>query len=164
MGVPWAFHFAGRFADALRESLDVLALKPGLEEAGNIVIMSYEALGRFQEAAEMMTRQRCWGLDIDGRLLLRVYRESGAEAYWRARLAEMEKNANLPAVVSFAFGIVHCNLGQYDQAIDHLEQLVDARSGRAIFIGADHALARLRGMPRYEALLTRIGIPRQQTV
>jgi len=164
MGVPWAFHFAGRFADALRESLDVLALKPGLEEAGNIAIMSYEALGRFEEAADMMTRQRCWGLAIDGRMLLRVYRESGAEAYWRARLAEMEKNTNAPPAVGFAFGIVHCNLGQYDQAIDHLERLVDARAGGAIFIGADHALARLRGMPRYEALLTRIGIPRRQTV
>ncbi len=43
MCVPWAYHFAGRYEDSVRESLGVLALKPGLEEAGSIAIMGYES-------------------------------------------------------------------------------------------------------------------------
>ncbi|MEO6213121.1 MAG: protein kinase [Vicinamibacterales bacterium] len=164
MGVPWAFHFAGRSADSVRESLDVMALKPGLEEAGNIAIMGYEALGRFEEAADMISRQRCWGLAIDAPPLLEAYRERGAEGYWRERLAQMEQNTNLPPGVGLAFAIVHCYLGQSDRAIDYLERMVDARAGGAIFIGTDSVLARLRGMPRYDALVTRIGMPRPQTV
>ncbi|MBA2301857.1 MAG: protein kinase, partial [Acidobacteria bacterium] len=66
LGVAWVHHFAGRNEDTVRELLDLLALKPGLEEAGNILIAAYEALGRFEEAAAIISRQRCWGLSLDG--------------------------------------------------------------------------------------------------
>jgi hypothetical protein len=43
--------------------------------------------------------------------------------------------------------------------VDHLEQMADARVGGAVFIGVDPALRRLRGHPRYEAVLRRVGSP-----
>ena len=159
MCVPWAHHFAGRYEDSLRESLDVLALKPGLEEAGNIAIMGYEALGRFEEATTLMRRQHCWGFTIDGNSLAGAYRSGGVEAYWRERLAQMDRHTNYPAAANLAFAIVLCSLREYVRAIDHLERLVDGRAGGAVFIGADHALSALRGRPRYEALLRRVGSP-----
>jgi serine/threonine protein kinase/tetratricopeptide (TPR) repeat protein len=164
MCVPWTYHFAGRYEDAVRESLDVLALKPGLEEAGSIAIMGYESLGRFEEAAALMTRQLCWGLAIDGHALAEAFRTGGPEGYWRERLVQMEKNAPYPAAVFLGFATVNCWLRDYDVAIDYLERLVDARAGGAVFIAADNALAPLRGRPRFEALLRRIGGPQPQTV
>jgi len=162
MCVPWAHHFAGRYEDSLRESLDVLALKPGLEEAGNIAIMAYERLGRFEEAADLTTRQPCWGFPIDGFAVKEAHRARGADGYWGERLAQMERITNYPAAGHFSFGLVLCALEQYDRSIDHLERLVDARAGGSVFIGADNALAPLRGRPRYEALLRRIGGPQPQ--
>ena len=62
IGVAWAHHFAGRHRDAIHEALRVRDLVPGLEEAGNILMGSYELLGRFEDAAQLASEQRCWGM------------------------------------------------------------------------------------------------------
>ncbi len=111
-----------------------------------------------------MTRQPCWGLAIDGRVLADAFHTAGPEGYWRERLVQMDKNAPYPAAMFLGFATVHCWLGDHEVAIDYLERLVDARAGGAVFIAADNALAPLRGRPRFEALLKRIGGPQLQTV
>ena len=42
---PGSHHFAGRPEDAIREALKAREIVPGFEEAGNVLISSYEALG-----------------------------------------------------------------------------------------------------------------------
>ena len=71
IGVAWAHHFAGRHRDAIHEALRIRDLVPGLEEAGNILMGSYELLGRFEDAAQLASEQRCWGLPLDGTKLAR---------------------------------------------------------------------------------------------
>ncbi|HJR61658.1 MAG TPA: protein kinase [Vicinamibacterales bacterium] len=162
MGVAWVHHFAGRRQEAERELLEILALKPGLEEAGNILITTYEALGKFEEAAAQIGRQRCWGLSLDGEGLLAAYRQGGEAAYWRERVTQMQRQAGMPPAVSFAFAIVHVQLGEFDQALDHIQLMVDHHVGGSVFVGIDPVLTRLRGMPRYDALVKRVGIPLTQ--
>jgi serine/threonine-protein kinase len=162
MGVAWVHHFAGRRREAERELLDVLALKPGLEEAGNILITTYEALGRFEEAAAVIGRQRCWGLSLDGDALLTAYRQGGETAYYRERLAQMERQAGAPPAVSFAFAIVHVCLKDFDRALDHIERMVNHHVGGSVFVGIDPVLSVMRGMPRYDALVKRVGIRQPQ--
>jgi serine/threonine protein kinase len=164
MGVAWVLHFAGRPLEAVRELRDVLALKPGLEEAGNILIAAYESLGRFEEAAVLIAQQRCWGFTLDAPALLEAHGRGGAEAYWRERLAQMERSPATPPSTSYAFAIVHCHLGEFDPAISYLERMVDNRVGRSAFIGIDGILTAMRGLPRYEALVSRVGSPLPQTV
>jgi eukaryotic-like serine/threonine-protein kinase len=162
MGVPWVHHFAGRFEESVRESLAVLALKPGLEEAGNIAISGYEALGRFEEAAAMIRTQRCWGFGLDADALLDAWRRDGANGYWRERLTQMERNQNSAAALGFAIATVLIHLGELERAVDHLEQMVEARAGGTVFFAVDSVMHKLRGMPRYDALIRRIGVPLPQ--
>lgn len=164
MGVAWVYHFWGRPAEAVRELQDVLAFRPGLDEAGNILITSFESLGRFEEAAALVDKQSCWGMALDGTALVAAYRRGGPEAYWRERLVQMNKGGEPPVFASFSFATVHCHLGEFDQAVDHLERMVDAHAGGTVFISVENTIARLRGFPRYDALLTRIGAPQRQTV
>ena len=161
IGVAWAHHFAGRNRDAIHEALRIRDLVPGLEEAGNILMGAYELLGRFEDAAQLAMEQRCWGLTLDGTKLRNAFRAGGAEGYWRARLALMREaltGITVPAV-NFGLAITHLQLGEIDPAIDALEAMVDAHVGGAVFIAVDPTLRTLRGNPRYDAIIRRVGSP-----
>ena len=165
ISVAWSHHFAGRHREALHEALRLRDLVPGLEEAGNILIGSYEALGRFEDASKLITEQRCWGLTLDGDRLLQAYLAGGSEAYWRARLEMMRAAvaAGAPPSVRFALAIASLRLGDVEDALTQLETMVDAHVGGAVFIGIDPTLRQLRGNDRYEALLRRVGSPMAST-
>ena len=160
MGVAWVHHFAGHHDEAAREALGARDLVRGFEEAGNVLIGSYEALGRYEEAAGLMREQACYGMNIDGRQLLAALRDGGPEAYWRRR-GELLEQAEIIAHPSrhFSAAIGYLHTGQIDRAIDHLDQMVEAHVGGAVFIAVDPTLRRLRGHERFEAVLRRVGTP-----
>ena len=162
MGPAWVCHFAGRREEAIRELKDVLVLKPGLEEAGNVLITEYEAVGRFREAADLVAHQRCWGLTLDAAALLDSYERGGATAYWRERLAQMYRAGEVPAAASYSFAIVHACLNDVDSAMRHLERMVEHHVGGCVFIGVDPVLIRMRGIPEYDAIVRRVGAPLPQ--
>jgi hypothetical protein len=58
---------------------------------------------------------------------------------------------------------VHCRVGQFERAIDHVERMIDLHIGACVFLAVDPGLASLHGHPRFEAALRRVGIPLQQT-
>jgi serine/threonine protein kinase len=164
MTVAWVHHFAARHEEAAREALRTRDLAPELEEAGNILIGSYEAMGRYEDAARLMNTQRAHGLHLDGDQMLAAVRDGGAAAYWRKRL-DLMKDAlpsPLPAL-HFGFAIVQLKLGDQEAALGHLEQMVDGHAPGAVFIGVDPTLRSLRGNERYEAILRRVGSPMAST-
>ena len=149
IGVAWAHHFAGRHRDAIHEALRIRDLVPGLEEAGNILIGSYELLGRFEDAAQLASEQRCWGLTLDGAKLRDAFHAGGAQGYWRSRLEMMQEalaGVTVPAV-NFALAITHLQLGEIDPALDALDGMVDAHVGGAVFIGVDPTLRHAARQP-----------------
>jgi serine/threonine protein kinase len=160
MSVAWVHHFSGHHEAAVRECLRVRELAPEFEEAGNVLIASYDALGRFEDAARLISVQRCWGLELDGAALLDAWRRDGREGYWRRRLEMMYSSTTGPHPgVHFSFAIVQMELGDRTAALDHLERMVDAHVGGAVFIGVDPTLRRLAGDDRFEAVLRRVGSP-----
>ena len=159
VGVAWVYHFAGRPEDAIREALNAREIVPGFEEAGNVLISSYELLGRFEEAAAVIAQQPCWGLTLDGQALADAFRRGGAQEYWRKRLELIDLvAAGAPPVVHFEKAIVHYRLGEIDAAVHHLERMVDGHVGGCVFLGVDSSLATLAGHPGYEAVLRRVGV------
>ena len=110
---------------------------------------SYELLGRFEDAAQLASEQRCWGLPLDGARLRDAFRAGGAQAYWRCRLELMREalaGVTAPAVY-FGLAITHLQLGEIDPAIDALEAMVDAHVGGAVFIGVDPTIRHAARQP-----------------
>ncbi|HXW08607.1 MAG TPA: protein kinase [Vicinamibacterales bacterium] len=160
MSVCWALHFGGRYEDAIRETVRTRELAPGFQEAGNLLMASYEQLGRFEEAAAIACQQPCYGVQLDGQELLDAYRRGGEEGYWRVRLEKLlTAPTQRPGLLDYALAIVNTHLGELDVALDRLEKLVDSQSGGAVFIAVEPTLQKLRGNPRYEALIRRVGVP-----
>jgi serine/threonine protein kinase len=164
-GVSWMHHFAGRPADAVREALKTREIVPGFEEAGNVLISSYEMLGEYEKAAQLISEQRCWGLSFDGKALLDAYRQGGARAYWLKRVELMETAAaTMPTPgIDFSYAIVLQQVGRFEEALDHVERMIDLHIGGCVFLGVDPALKGLCGHPRYEAALKRVGVPLRRT-
>ncbi len=164
MSVAWAYHFGARHEDSAREARKTLELAPGFEEAGNVLISSLEAMGRHREAAAIIRTQRCWGIAFDADALLAAFEAGGPRAYWEKRLEAMDAvAAAAPPMIHYPFAVVNLHLGQVDRALDHLERMVEARIGGCVFIASDYCLAPLRGNPRYDALVTQVGVPLPHT-
>jgi serine/threonine protein kinase len=160
MGTVWALHFANREEDAVRETLRVEELAPGFEEAGNVRITCLENLKRFTEAADLMIRQRCWGLPLDGAALKQAFAEGGEPAYWRRKLEILNEVEETPAATrDFQFALTLMRLGQTEDALTMLERAIDRRTGMGVFLRVDPTFASLRSHPRFEALVERVGIP-----
>jgi serine/threonine-protein kinase len=164
MGVAWVYHFEGRHQEAVREVLDILALRPGLEEANNVLISAYERLGRYEDAAARMKGQRCWGVPLDADAVLEAWRRGGRDGYWRERLNQMTHTSGARLAFGYALASAYTEVGQIDAALTCLEEMVEHHVGGCVFLGVDPLLAVLRGTPRFDALIRRIGVPLPQTV
>jgi serine/threonine protein kinase/Tfp pilus assembly protein PilF len=160
MSVGWALYFAGRHEEAIRETLRTRELSPGAHEPGNVLANSYESVGRYEDAARVALQQPLYGVPVDGNALLEAYRSAGADAYWRKRLEALNaaKSHTSPSI-HYAWASIHVRLGQVEAALEHLEQLVAAKSGNAVFIAVDPTLRRLQGESRYQQIVKTVGVP-----
>lgn len=160
MGVAWTLHFADRQEDAARETLRVEELAPGFEEAGNVRIVCCEALGRYADAAEIIVRQRCWDVALDGASLMQAVAAGGARGYWERKLQLRAQLDELPSSTrGYQIALAHAHLGDAGAALDTLERCVEQRMGMTAFLRVDPCLAAIRQEPRFVALVERIGIP-----
>jgi hypothetical protein len=129
-----------------------------------VIIVALELLGRFEEATRVAATTPCFGVPLDADRLLEAFRTGGAEGYWRERLAALDGAASsaLP-LIHYSYAAVLTQLGRRDEAVQHLETLVDLHHGGPVFFAVDPALAALAGHPGYQRVLTRIGMPRSPT-
>jgi serine/threonine protein kinase len=163
MSVGWTLFFAGRCDDAATELRQTRALLKADErdEATSVIVVALELLGRFEEAATEGVNARCFGVPIDGEALRRAFRAGGPRGYWEERLAQLERvAATLPPLTNYSYGVILTHLGRLDEAIAHLNVLVDFHHGAPVFFATDPGLAPLHGHPDYERMLKRIGVPR----
>jgi serine/threonine-protein kinase len=161
MTVCWALHFANRAEEAVRETRRTRELSPGFQEAGNLLMHLYELLGRFEDAARIPLEQPIYGVHMDGDALLQAFKAGGKDAYLRKRLDILKQQApQAPPGIHYGFASIHARLGETDEALDHLEKLVDSRASSSVFVGVDPCLQSIRSDPRMLALLTRLGVPR----
>jgi hypothetical protein len=93
---------------------------------------------------------------------------SGVLGVLYARLGERDKAleiaARLEAVVSsepaaaYILGLIHCLLGDLELAVEWLESLEQAGTGTYIVLGCEVSFTPLRGLPRFQSLLNRLGL------
>jgi TolB-like protein len=161
MSIPWALYFANRREQALVESRHVEELSPGFEEAGNVQIVCLESLGRCEEAAAIMKRQRCWGLPLDGDALLEAHRSGGSHAYWRKRLELLLSLNETPAGSrEYQLATTFVQMARTDEALDSAQRCIDRRAGMCTFMNVDAWLLPLHDHPRFAGLIEQIGVGR----
>jgi eukaryotic-like serine/threonine-protein kinase len=160
MSVCWALFFAGRHEEGIRETRRTLELSPTAQQAGNVLVSTYEDLGRFEEAARVAATQPLWGVPIDGNALLEAYRKEGASGYWRTRLEALDAvRSHASPSIHYAWAVIYVRLGDVAAALDEVERLIESRSGNAVFVAVDPCLRRLQNVPRFQQILKKLGVP-----
>jgi len=155
-----AFHSmaARRIDDAIAAGRHVLLLNPAFRPAHGVVGTALWQQKKYDEAIAEL-RLATGGDEESWRVFDDTYRRRGPEAALRAyssRLAAglVKGGGGAPIAVAEAFA----QAGDLDRAMEWLERAYATREPAMLHVPANVAFEALRGDPRFEALLRRVGI------
>jgi Tfp pilus assembly protein PilF len=151
---------ARRFEQAERQVREIMVLDANLEGTYWFLSSALAGQGRLDEAIAAMET----GVPLVHRAPLFVallglwYARAGRRADAEAVLDEMLTGGRCPPVW---LAILYAGLGDLDRAFAYLEQAIDQHNDQVCFMGVDHRFDELRGDPRFDRLLARIGLRAQ---
>jgi DNA-binding winged helix-turn-helix (wHTH) protein len=152
LGLAW--WMAGDGERALAALADAVAIDPEARRPHCRRMVVLDQLGRHEEAAgERALWLRLFGDGAVADRLAGLARASGhrtAMAEWIAMLAKLNQ--------WFEVAIQAMAIGERDQALDALERCVEERGDNAPFIAEFPPFRPLRGEPRFDRLLGRLGL------
>lgn len=148
-----------RHEEAIEHYELLLKLHPDFRMTHFYLGLAHANNGNFDEALARMdkvdpTRRFPDAVACRGAFLAALGRADEA----RAVLAELDALSRKRYVSPFLRAIIHVPLGEYEQAIDLLEQAVDERSWFVRLFGIAAGLNPLRGHPRFQDLLESVGL------
>jgi tetratricopeptide (TPR) repeat protein len=147
--------FARRYDDALAEARKILELDPSFGPAHRLLSRIHEAQGRYEDAISDLERGETLTREQASELRAALARE-GPRGYWRGMLDIVRSHPPArPDRLAKCYG----ELGDLDLAFAELERAYSARIPQLIQLRVNPSFDALRGDPRFDALVRRVGIP-----
>jgi serine/threonine protein kinase/Tfp pilus assembly protein PilF len=152
-------YYQGRYDDSLQHLRKTLELDPSLWLTHNMMGRIYGLKGMNREALQSFDR----AIELGGSLVVRAtvgytLAVAGRRDEARAMLDELQARAARGYVPPSNIALVHVGLGEYDAALDRLEDAFEARDMLLTFLTAEPRWSALSGIPRFDALLAKIGL------
>ena len=148
------------YKQAMRHYHEVLELDPLFYKGFSAIGRAYIQQAAYHEAIEVL--QRALGLAPGIPNIMSALGQAHALAGNRADalriLSELEEIAKVRHVGSACFAIVHLGLGENDRALDWLEAGCQEKETPMSALGVHPLYDSLRGEPRFQALVRRVGI------
>jgi TolB-like protein/DNA-binding winged helix-turn-helix (wHTH) protein/Tfp pilus assembly protein PilF len=158
-------YYGRRFEEAGGECQKALEMDPGSLPAHLFLTRLLEAQGRHEEAIESRIQavavnsgRQPWFSHWRDQLR-RVIRASGWEAAHRDLIAWMKGNLQNDPQLAYSIAEEYALLGDGAAALTWLEQAVDQRRYHLAFLKVEPRFDLLRGEPRFQSLLRRVGLP-----
>jgi TolB-like protein/Tfp pilus assembly protein PilF len=164
MLVAWILFFARRYEEAIRQARQTLDLDPDYATALRILGWSYEESGRLEEAIEAH-RRACELTEHRPNFtaqLGRALAAAGRRAEARLVLDRLSKASEHSYVSAFDIALIHAALEDRDRALEWLERAFDEHSDHLPYLGVNPRLDSLREESRFQDLLERMGLARDQ--
>lgn len=151
---------AGRYAEALNAAEIGVALDRSHPRASATLGWAYflnerhdEGLAELERASALSAETTLWLSQLG-----EAYGLAGKMAKARSVLRNLERRAETGFVSPYHFAYVYTGLGQYDRAMDLLEEAVAKRTGPTYGIKGSFLLSRLHSHPRFRALLKEMNL------
>jgi tetratricopeptide (TPR) repeat protein len=121
---------------------------------------AYTQKGMYEEAISMLQKGRSLSGDIPSILgaLGQTYALANRAGDARRLLEELAELAKRRHVSSTCFALIHLGLGEKEQALDWLETGARGRETSLAGLKVHPAYDNLRGEPRFQALLRKLGM------
>jgi tetratricopeptide (TPR) repeat protein len=118
------------------------------------------AQGRYEEAVAHLERGRAIAGDLPSILgaLCQIRGMKGDKAEAERLLRQLTALSQHRHVSSVVFGLANAGLGRREEALEWLERACEQRETPITHIGVHPAYDSLRGEPRFQALLDRVGL------
>jgi tetratricopeptide (TPR) repeat protein len=156
----YVLYTAQRFEQAVECANRVLDLNPAYAEGRRCLGACLMALGQPRQALEQF-RQAMTLPGPSGWLvaaLAAAYARVGNTDETERLLAELEERASHEYVSPMALAVAYAALGRFDDALTQVERSFAQRDCWVVALGVDPAWAPLRGQPRFEAIIAKVGI------
>ena len=158
----WVLDAAGRYQDAIAQLTRTLKLDSTYRQARSRLVNALVGAGRLAEAREQAERL----VDLTGRApypladLAVIEASMGRTGEARALLEELSARAAEGYVPPAVLAEVHAMLGDSEEALTWMTRAFEERSNAMVYIAIDPFLDPLRGDPRFQALVARVGLSR----
>lgn len=159
--VGFHHYYNRRYDSAVKQLSTVLEMKGEFPPAHLWLGRTYQELKRYGDALEQYRRVSDrlgdWPVAVAARGY--VNGVSGRTAEARDDLANLAKQAHVRFVTAYGVALVHAGLGEKDLAFAWLEKAVAERSHWLVWLRLDPRWDAIRDDPRFEQLLSRVGLP-----
>ncbi|HSF14507.1 MAG TPA: protein kinase [Vicinamibacteria bacterium] len=153
--VAWAYFYARRYEDAIRQLGMTLAQDPDFTPARTLLGRAYVAVGRSDEGIEEL---RAAGEPYLA-MLAQAQALTGRREEAQQLLSEILARPTLSPVLPYEVAAVYVALGERDEAIAWLRRAIEARDATITNLKTDPTLDGLREDPRYAGLLQELRFP-----
>jgi serine/threonine protein kinase len=159
--VAWILHCLGRDDEAWRQILSTLEVHPNDYYTIRIMMYCADTPERCQVAIETgrkiaaLTKSKLMGEAMLGVL----YARSGDREHALEIVQHLEGEGAQEPALGYFVGLIRCSLGDDEIAIEWLERAERAGLGLLIILACEPCFRRLWPIPRYQALLRKLGLP-----
>jgi TolB-like protein/DNA-binding winged helix-turn-helix (wHTH) protein/Tfp pilus assembly protein PilF len=156
--IGFCFYVARQYDAAMTHWRKALEMHRNYRLLHGYMTMAYVGKGMYAEAlAEMQKQQALSGAGpSETAILAHIYGRMGRTREARALLAQLLSGGDVPA---YYLALAYVGLGENDNAFKWLDKSLEERAGPFNELNADPMFDRLRGDPRFLALLRRMGLP-----
>jgi serine/threonine protein kinase/tetratricopeptide (TPR) repeat protein len=157
----WTYYYNDRYEEAVVQLRRTLDLDPTFLQAHYWLGLTYAQLGRGEESISEF--ERC--LTIGGRTPMGVAglaygnARAGRAEEARSLLRELDEMARERYVSPYYRAQIHAGLGDRDAGLDALYAALEDRAHWLAFVAIDPGLNPLRGTPRFDDVVRRVGLP-----
>ncbi len=150
-------YFARRYDEAIAKFQQLFRVDPGYTDAYFYIALVYTQMGQYEQALASL-RETDPQVSQPDALTIRgyVYARLGQPDEARRALARLEELSNDRPVSSFHKAVISIGLGEYDRALDLLEQAAEERTWHLAILKVEPVFDPVRGEPRFQALLEKM--------
>ena len=161
VAIGWAYYHARQYDEAVAQLLRTVELDPNYPMTFWILGLIYRETARYDLAISAGEK----GVSLSGgsplmrAALAQTFAAAGAPEKAIEIADELNELAKQRYVAPHFFAGIYVGLGEHDRAIEYLEKSCAEHSHWLIYLHIDPSMDDLRNDPRFQDLLTRVGLP-----